>query len=69
MSNKFTQKAQNTLNHALNIARELGHSYIGSEHIRGHLPGGDDGSSVKLLGKFDAHGNLLREIGEWRVES
>ncbi len=33
MSNKFTQKAQNSLNHALNIARELGHTYIGSEHI------------------------------------
>ena len=33
MSNKFTQKAQNTLNHALNAARDMGHTYIGSEHI------------------------------------
>ncbi len=33
MQNKFTQKAQNTLNNALTAACELGHSYIGSEHI------------------------------------
>ena len=33
MSNKFTQKAQNTLNHALNAAKDMGHTYIGSEHI------------------------------------
>ena len=33
MSNKFTQKAQNTLNNALSVARELGHTYVGSEHI------------------------------------
>ena len=30
---RFTQKAQNVLNGALSIARELGHTYIGSEHL------------------------------------
>lgn len=49
MSNKFTQKAQNTLNHALNIARELGHTYVGSEHILlGILTEGDSIASRLL---------------------
>lgn len=49
MSNKFTQKAQNTLNHALSIARELGHTYVGSEHILlGILTEGDSIASRLL---------------------
>ncbi len=33
MVNRFTVKAQNSLNRALSCARELGHTYIGSEHL------------------------------------
>lgn len=33
MANKFTQKAQNALNEAHAFAEELGHSYIGTEHL------------------------------------
>ena len=33
MMNRFTQKAQNVLNLALRSAAELGHTYIGSEHL------------------------------------
>ena len=33
MDNKFTQKAQNALLLAVNQAQELGHTYIGSEHL------------------------------------
>ena len=33
MANRFTQKAQNVLNSALRFASELGHTYIGSEHL------------------------------------
>ncbi len=33
MSNNFTTKAENALNRAVKIAEELGHTYIGSEHI------------------------------------
>ncbi|MBQ9112514.1 MAG: ATP-dependent Clp protease ATP-binding subunit [Clostridia bacterium] len=33
MQNKFTQKAQNTLNRAAAEAGALGHTYIGSEHM------------------------------------
>ncbi len=33
MQNRFTQKAQNVLNFSLQSASELGHTYIGSEHL------------------------------------
>ena len=33
MANRFTPKAQNVLTSALNGAAELGHTYIGSEHL------------------------------------
>ena len=33
MANRFTQKAQNVLNYALQSATEMGHTYIGSEHL------------------------------------
>ncbi len=33
MQNRFTQKAQNVLNIALRAASEMGHTYIGSEHL------------------------------------
>ena len=42
MANRFTQKAQSTLNRALTAARELGHTYVGSEHLL-LLPGLGDG--------------------------
>ena len=33
MANRFTQKAQSVLNAALRFASEMGHTYIGSEHL------------------------------------
>ena len=33
MSNKFTKKAEYALNRAVALAEELGHTYIGSEHV------------------------------------
>ncbi len=63
MSNKFTQKAQNTLNHALNIARELGHTYIGSEHILlGLLSEGDSIASRLLLSRGADPARLRRTV-------
>ena len=42
MSNRFTQKAQAALNGALENARALGHTYVGTEHILlGLLTSGD----------------------------
>ncbi len=50
--NRFTQKAQNSLNRALSLARELGHTYIGSEHLLFALSDENDSASSSLLAKF-----------------
>ena len=49
MQNKFTEKAQNTLTSAQSSARELGHTYIGSEHILLGLMSQKDSIGAKLL--------------------
>ena len=60
MSNKFTQKAQNTLNYALSSARELGHTYIGSEHILLGLLSEQDSIAARLLTQRGADKKKLR---------
>ena len=49
MANRFTQKAQNVLNLALRSASELGHTYIGSEHLLLALAEELDAIAAKLL--------------------
>ena len=46
---RFTQKAQNVLNRALSYAREMGHTYVGSEHLLLGLVGEEDSVAAKLL--------------------
>lgn len=66
MSNRFTQKAQNALNRALSCASELGHTYIGSEHILLGLAGETGSIAQKFLsekgGNFE---KLYKIITEW----
>jgi len=61
MSNKFTQKAQNTLNHALNAARDMGHTYIGSEHILLGLLEEKDSIATRFLTSKGASSKELRD--------
>ena len=61
MANKFTQKAQNTLNRSMVIARELGHTYIGSEHILLALISEDDSIASKILTSKGAKLEKLRK--------
>ena len=49
MNSRFTQSAQNALNSALEFAREMGHTYIGSEHILLGLLAETDGVASKIL--------------------
>ena len=49
MINKFTQKAQSALSAALNIAEELGHSYIGTEHLLLGLLSEKDSIAARIL--------------------
>jgi len=49
MVNRFTSTAQNALNKALYFAREMGHTYIGSEHILLGLLAERDGVASRIL--------------------
>ncbi|MCI8387246.1 MAG: ATP-dependent Clp protease ATP-binding subunit [Clostridiales bacterium] len=49
MPKSFTQKATNVLNKSLYLASELGHTYIGSEHILLALTSETDSVAAKLL--------------------
>ncbi|MBQ9801528.1 MAG: ATP-dependent Clp protease ATP-binding subunit [Clostridia bacterium] len=59
MANRFTEKAQNTLNNALRFAREMGHTYIGSEHVLLALAAERDSVAAKLL---DKHGVTVEKV-------
>ena len=61
MENKFTQKAQNALNTALHLARELGHTYVGSEHLLLGLAAEQDGIASKLLDGLGVSFEQLKE--------
>jgi len=51
MSTKFTKKAENALNRAVTVAEELGHTYIGSEHVLLALLEDDSACAAVLLKK------------------
>ena len=49
MSTRFTPKAQNVLSYALQSAHEMGHTYIGSEHLLLGLLKEDGGVAAHYL--------------------
>ena len=59
MVNRFTQRAQSSLNFALNEARELGHSYVGTEHLLLGLLCEKECIAHKIL---TSHGAKLKEL-------
>ena len=61
MANRFTQKATNALNLSLRIASEMGHTYIGSEHLLLAL--------IKEESGVAAHYLIEREATAERVQS
>ncbi len=61
MMNRFTEKAQNTLNNALRFARELGHTYIGSEHLLLSLAAETDSVSAKMLAEHGITPEAVKE--------
>ncbi|MBR4881807.1 MAG: ATP-dependent Clp protease ATP-binding subunit [Clostridia bacterium] len=68
MSNRFTKSAQNALNKSLYFARELGHTYIGSEHLLMGIVNEADSAAAKLLSEqsvgFDTVNKLMSQISE-----
>ncbi len=51
--NGFTQKANKALNAAIEFAQQLGHTYIGSEHILGGILKEEDSAASELLRSGD----------------
>lgn len=66
MSNRFTEKAEKALNSAVTIAEELGHTYIGSEHILLSLSKDNNSAAAIVLLKnginFD---KILKTVKEY----
>ena len=60
MMNRFTQKAQNTLNNSQRFAHELGHTYIGSEHLLLALACEEESVAAKLLSECGLTVDALR---------
>ncbi len=61
MTNKFTQKAQNSLHRAQCLAGEMGHTYIGSEHLLLGLCAESDSIASRLLRARGAELSLLQK--------
>ncbi len=59
MNNKFTKGAQNALNKSLFFAREMGHTYIGSEHLLLGIISELDSAASKIL---TDHGAVYKDI-------
>ncbi len=65
MVNHFTQKAQNALNRALHCAREMGHTYVGTEHLLLGLLAEADSIASRVLEsrgiRYDRTRQMIRE--------
>ena len=66
MANRFTEKAQNALNRALTSAGDLGHTYIGSEHLLLGLLSESESMAGQLLA---SHSITFDEIKDRIAES
>ncbi len=64
MTSRFTRKAQNSLNKALYYAREMGHSYVGSEHLLLGLLSEPDSIAYRVL----SGANITLEQSQAMVE-
>ncbi len=60
--NRFTQKAKNALNRALARAREMGHIYVGTEHLLLGLLGEPDSIAERILTGRGVRHEKIRQI-------
>ncbi|MBQ5563963.1 MAG: ATP-dependent Clp protease ATP-binding subunit, partial [Clostridia bacterium] len=60
--NGFTEKANNAINLAIESAQDMGHTYIGSEHILLGLLKNEDGAAYTVLDKCGASADKLEEL-------
>ncbi len=60
--NGFTEKANEALNHAINSAQLLGHTYVGSEHILLGLAKVGSGVAFSVLSRHNITADKLEEL-------
>ena len=61
MANRFTRKAQQVLQIAMQVASDLGHTYIGSEHLLLALTSEDSGVAAQCLAERGALAERIRD--------
>ncbi len=61
MSSRLTRKAQNALNGAMKYAGDMGHTYIGSEHILMGLAADPENISSKILASHKVSFNEIKK--------
>ena len=61
MTHRFTIKAENALRGALEIASQLGHTYLGSEHLLFGLAAEREGVAARILEGGGANSDKIRE--------
>jgi len=59
---RFTEKAKSVFEEAQAVAAELGHVYIGSEHILFALAGTDGGAAAKILRENGLDADFIKEL-------
>lgn len=62
MINHLTKKAEAALNHAVEFAREMGHTYIGSEHLLLGLCATKDSIALRLLTESGVRESDIHEM-------
>ena len=60
--NGFTEKASRALNLAITIAQQLGHTYIGSEHVLYGLAKEGTGVAAQILNQYDITAPKLESV-------
>ncbi|MBQ4324763.1 MAG: ATP-dependent Clp protease ATP-binding subunit ClpC, partial [Clostridia bacterium] len=61
MAEKFTQRAQNALNYSLLAACEMGHTYIGTEHLLLGLATERKSAAAKMLEERHVSARRLKD--------
>ncbi|HIS68023.1 MAG TPA: ATP-dependent Clp protease ATP-binding subunit [Candidatus Gallacutalibacter stercoravium] len=67
--NGFTEKANNALNLAIESAEEMGHTYIGSEHILLGLLKEQSGVAATVLGQLGVSAEQLEQLMRQKIGS
>lgn len=67
MNQRFTEKARDALNSALELAREMGHTYVGTEHILLGLLSVEDSIANRILTSRGVDLETTKELAGFRT--